>query len=46
MDFTMKLITRDRSFYRSLIVLGISVALQKVVPVAVSFGDNLRVGSL
>ena len=46
MDFTMKLITRDRSFYRSLIALAIPVALQNLITFAVSFADNLMVGSL
>ena len=42
----MKLITRDRSFYRSLIALAIPVALQNLITFAVSFADNLMVGSL
>ena len=46
MDCTMKLITRDRSFYRSLIALAIPVALQNLITFAVSFADNLMVGSL
>lgn len=42
----MKLITRDRSFYRSLIALAIPVALQNLITFAVGFADNLMVGSL
>ena len=42
----MRLITRDRSFYRSLVALAIPVALQNLITFAVSFADNLMVGSL
>ena len=39
-------LTRDRSFYRSLVSLAISVALQNLITFAVTFADNLMVGSL
>ncbi len=42
----MKLLTRDRSFYRSLITLAIPVALQNLITFAVGFADNLMVSSL
>ncbi len=42
----MRLITRDRSFYRSLIALAIPVALQNLITFTVNFADNLMVGSL
>lgn len=42
----MRLITRDRSFYRSLITLAIPVALQNLITFAVTFADNLMVSSL
>ena len=42
----MRLITRDRSFYRSLVALAVPVALQNLITFAVSFADNLMVGSL
>ena len=42
----MRLITRDRSFYRSLVALAVPVALQNLFTFAVSFADNLMVGSL
>ncbi|MBQ8972734.1 MAG: MATE family efflux transporter [Clostridia bacterium] len=42
----MKLLTRDRSFYHSLISLAVPVALQSLITFAVSFADNLMVASL
>lgn len=42
----MKLMTRDRSFYRSLLTLAIPVALQNLITFAVTFADNLMVGTL
>ncbi len=42
----MHLLTRDKSFYRSLIALAIPVALQNLITFAVNFADNLMVGSL
>lgn len=42
----MRLITQDKSFYRSLFSLAIPVALQNLISFAVSFADNLMVGSL
>ena len=42
----MRILTRDRGFYRSLILLAIPVALQNLITFAVSFADNLMVGAL
>lgn len=39
-------ITKDRSFYKSLVSLAIPVALQNLITFAVTFADNLMVGSL
>ena len=42
----MRLLTRDKGFYRSLIMLAIPVALQNLITFAVGFADNLMVSSL
>ena len=42
----MKLLTRDKTFYRTLIALAIPVALQNLITFAVTFADNLMVGAL
>ena len=42
----MRLLTRDKSFYRSLVALAIPVALQNLITFAVTFADNLMVGAL
>lgn len=42
----MRLFTKDRSFYRSLLSLAIPVALQNLITFAVSFADNVMVSSL
>lgn len=42
----MRLLTRDKSFYRSLLALAIPVALQNLITFAVNFADNLMVSSL
>ena len=42
----MRLLTRDRGFYRSLVALAIPVALQNLITFAVGFADNLMVSSL
>lgn len=42
----MRLITRDRSFYKNLIALAIPVALQNLITFAVGFADNLMVSAL
>lgn len=42
----MKLLTEDRSFYKSLVKLAIPVALQNLITFAVTFADNLMVGKL
>ncbi len=43
---SIPLITRDRSFYQSLVHLAIPVALQNLITFAVNFADNLMVGAL
>ena len=40
------LLTRDRSFYRDLLVLAIPVALQNFITFAVTLADNLMTGAL
>lgn len=42
----MRWITRDKSYYRSLITLAIPVAMQGLVTFLVSFADNLMVNTL
>ena len=42
----MRWITRDKNYYRSLIMLAIPVALQSLITFLVSFADNLMVNSL
>ena len=42
----MKLMTRDRTFYRTLVALAIPVALQNLITFAVTLADNLMVGAL
>ncbi len=42
----MHILTRDRSFYRSLILLAIPVALQNLITFLVGFADNLMIGAL
>lgn len=42
----MRLLTKDRSFYKNLIVLAIPISLQNLVTFAVNFADNLMIGSL
>ncbi|MDE7048862.1 MATE family efflux transporter [Parablautia intestinalis] len=42
----MMLLTRDRSFYRDLLVLAIPVALQNFITFAVTLADNLMTGAL
>ena len=42
----MRLITRDKSFYRSLFALAIPVAIQNLITFSVNFADNLMVSSL
>ena len=41
-----QLLTKDKTFYRSLVTLAIPVALQGLITFAVNFADNLMVGSL
>ena len=42
----MALFTKDRSFYRSLILLAVPISLQNRVTFAVNFADNVMIGSL
>ena len=42
----MTLFTKDRSFYRSLVTLAVPISLQNLVTFAVSFADNVMIGSL
>ncbi len=42
----MRILTRDKGFYRSLILLALPVALQNLITFAVGFADNLMVGAL
>lgn len=42
----MRLLTRDRRFYRSLLTLALPVALQNLLTFAAGFADNLMVGAL
>ena len=42
----MRLITRDRSFYKSLFTLAVPIVLQNLISFAVNFADNLMVGRL
>lgn len=41
-----KLFTRDRDFYRSLLLLSLPIALQNLVTFAVGLLDNLMIGAL
>ena len=40
------ILTRDKSFYRSLITLALPIALQNLITFAVGFADNVMIGSL
>ncbi len=42
----MRWITREKDYYRSLVMLAIPVALQSLITFLVSFADNLMVNSL
>lgn len=42
----MKLFTKDRDFYKSLLTLSIPIALQNLVTFAVGLLDNLMIGAL
>ncbi|MBR6406187.1 MAG: MATE family efflux transporter [Lachnospiraceae bacterium] len=42
----MRLLTRDRSFYKSLFSLALPIVLQNFISFAVNFADNLMVGRL
>lgn len=42
----MAVFTKDRSFYRSLVTLAVPISLQYLVTFAVSFADNVMIGSL
>lgn len=42
----MRIITKDKSFYKSLVALALPAALQNLVTFAVGFADNVMVGAL
>ena len=42
----MMIITRDKSFYKSLVALSIPIALQNLLTFCVNLADNVMVGSL
>ncbi len=42
----MTVFTKDKSFYRDLIMLAIPISLQNLITFAVNFADNLMIGSL
>ena len=42
----MAVFTKDRSFYRTLVTLAVPISLQNLVTFAVSFADNVMIGSL
>ena len=42
----MAVITRDKSFYKTLIALAIPISLQNLITFAVGFADNLMIGRL
>lgn len=42
----MAVFTKDRSFYRSLVTSAVPISLQNLVTFAVSFADNVMIGSL
>lgn len=42
----MRMITRDKSFYKTLIALAIPISLQNLITFAVGFADNLMIGRL
>ena len=42
----MRWITRDKTFYTTLVSLAIPVALQNLITFSVNFADNLMVGAL
>lgn len=45
-SYLMAVFTRDKSFYRNLIMLAIPISLQNLITFAVNFADNLMIGSL
>lgn len=42
----MKIFTKDKSFYRSLFLLSLPIALQNLVTFAVGLADNVMIGAL
>ncbi|MBO5656638.1 MAG: MATE family efflux transporter [Agathobacter sp.] len=42
----MRIFTRDKEFYKTLVILAIPIALQNFIAYAVNFIDNLMVGQL
>ena len=41
-----RLFTRDKDFYRSLVLLAVPISLQNLITFAVNFADNVMIGSL
>ena len=41
-----RIFTRDKDFYKSLILLAIPISLQNLITFAVNFADNVMIGSL
>lgn len=42
----MRLFTKDKDFYKTLVILAIPIALQNFIAYAVNFADNLMIGQL
>ena len=42
----MSILTKDKSFYKTLLVIALPVALQQLISLAVVMLDNIMVGSL
>ncbi len=42
----MALFTKDKSFYRSLVLLALPIAFQQLITFSVGFADNIMVGTL
>ncbi|MBR2122105.1 MAG: MATE family efflux transporter [Lachnospiraceae bacterium] len=42
----MQFITRDKEFYRSLVLLMIPISLQRLITFGITFADNVMIGSL
>ena len=42
----MAVMTKDKSFYKTLITLAIPISLQNLITYGVNFADNVMIGSL